>query len=309
MGPTQSEGGFVAGTIVVTGCDAAHFGLASELLASLGHAAPKREFSIGFVNVGAGVLPDQIQAGVDIVFPLADTGFIDEGRRGFRVAYLAVKARLPEFFPGFDTYVWLDGDTWVQNAVGIEQIAHCAQLADFAVHPELDANYFAEPIPSTRTLWAYPSIYGEDEARKQITTPMVNGGVFGARAGSPLWSAWHEALRELTSRAEGRAEFYFSDQIPLHRLIALKRLSIYPLRALNNWMIHAARPAVDFKRRRLLAPTFPHEEINIIHLTGTTKAARYKLGDGDEEISFRYQAVLALFDRHDPLVSSTQASS
>jgi len=285
----------MAKTIVVTGCDGAHFGLAAELLASVREAAPQRAFAVGFVHVGEEALPADIADAVDLVVAIADEAFAREGRQGFRLAHLGVKARLPELFPGFETYVWLDGDTWVQNAAGIDQAARCAAGADIALHPELDPNYLAEPIPSQRSLWLYPELYGEEEARALIATPMVNGGVFAARAASPLWAAWQGALAELRARLAGRPDLYFSDQIPLHRLIAKGGLSVYPLRAVNNWMIHASRPAVDLRRKRLVAPTFPHEEINIVHLTGTTKMVEYPLGESGALTTFRYPAIRRLF--------------
>jgi hypothetical protein len=282
-------------TIVVTGCDAAHFDLAGELLASVAQAAPQRAFAVGFVHVGGEALPPQIARAVDHIVAIADEAYVVEGRQGFRLAHLAVKARLPELFPGFDTYVWLDGDTWVQNAAGVDQVAGCAARADIALHPELDANYLAEPIPSQRSRWLYPELYGEEEARALIATPMVNGGVFAARAASPLWALWQGALAELRDQIAGKPDLFLSDQIPLHRLVAKGRLSVYPLRAVNNWMIHAARPAVDLRRKRLVAPTFPHEEINIVHLTGTTKMVQYPLGESGTLTTFRYPAIRRLF--------------
>ena len=88
----------------------------------------------------------------------------------------------------------------------------------------------------------------------------------------------------------------FSDQIPLHRLILTGQLSVSPLRAVNNWLVALCLPAVNFQRRRLLAPSPPFEEINIIHLVGATKTARYALGDGGRTIGFRYREIKALFD-------------
>ncbi len=280
---------------MVTGFDAAHFDLAGELLQSLQDNAAGRDFAIGAIHVGAEPLPARISQAADLVFSLPDERFAREGGDGFRLAYLAVKAQLPSYFPGFDTYIWLDGDTWVQNRIGIAQIAHCAGLADFAAHPELDVSYFAEQSPSARTRWAYPAVYGEPEASRWIGVPMINSGIFGARAASPLWAAWGEALAEIRMRAGAGERVYFSDQIPLHRLVASGGLAVYPLRAVNNWMVHAARPAIDFGRRLLVATTFPHEEIHIVHLTGLTKKGRYRLGAGERETTFRYPAIKALF--------------
>jgi hypothetical protein len=285
--------------IVVTGCDSAHYDLVSDLLASLGDAG-REGLAVGFVHIGDDAVPDQIAASVDSVAHVADNAFFVEGARGFRFAYLGIKPRLPEFFPGYETYVWLDGDTWVQNRVGLDQIIHCAQLADMCAHPELDPNYFREPIPSNRLTELYGALYGEDEAARHIRLPMFNAGVFGARAGSPLWTLWREALVEVSRPMAQAPGLYFSDQVPMHHLIATDRLSVHPLRAVNNWLVHAGAPSLNLARKRVMTPTFPHEDINVVHLTWITKDAKYRIDQGGREISFRYRSIKALFDEPQP---------
>ncbi len=121
--------------IVVTGCDANHFELATDLLTSL-RDQRGRDITIGFIHVGNEPLPAEIAAMADHVVHVADDEFPVEQKKGFRLAYLGVKPRMPEFFPNYDVYVWLDGDTWVQNGVGIDQLLQAARYADICVAPE-----------------------------------------------------------------------------------------------------------------------------------------------------------------------------
>jgi hypothetical protein len=72
------------------------------------------------------------------------------------------------------------------------------------------------------------------------------------------------------------------------------QLSFTPLRAVNNWLAVLATPAINLQRRRLHAPTYPFEEINIIHLVGASKSARYGLPAGGD-ISLQYGEIKALF--------------
>lgn len=281
-------------TLVVTGCDAGHYSLVAELLASLTDTG-REGYDVGFVHVGDDEIPPEIANRVDRVADLGGDTFLETHSEGFRLAYLGVKPRLPELFPGYDTYVWLDGDTWVQNRVGIDQIVHCAQLADFSAHPELDPNYHRYPAVSDRLLTLYRGLFGADEAARHVLAPQFNSGVFGARAGSPIWRLWGEVLDRTRPIVEATPGLYHSDQAPMHHLVASGRLNAYPLRAVNNWLAHAALPAVNLARKRLTAPTFPHEEINILHLTWVTKSHVYRLGGGDRLVSFRYNAIKALF--------------
>ena len=281
-------------TIVVTGCDSAHYELVIDLLTSLTDAG-REGLAVGFVHIGDDTVPPEIEAAVDCVVHITDDAFFANNLRGFRLAYLAVKPRLPEFFPGYQTYIWLDGDTWVQNRVGLDQIIQSARFRGLCAHPELDPNYFRVAIPSPRLTSLYGALYGEDEAAQHVQLPMFNAGVFAAKAESPLWVLWRAALEEIHQRIAQSPGLYFSDQVPLHHLIASGRLSVHPLRAINNWMVHAAAPALNLKSKRLVAPTYPYEEINVVHLTWITKDLKFPIDDGGREISFRYRDVKAHF--------------
>lgn len=280
--------------IVVTGCDAAHYELATDLLASLRDACGEA-VTIGFIHVGDVPVPSAIETVADHLFHVSDDRFLSDQRRGFRLAYLGIKARLPEFFPGYEVYIWLDGDTWVQNAAGLGQIVESAQYADICMHPERDPNYTIQDHSRVYLRYVYELLYGPDEANRYVDHASINSGVFAAKATSPLWRLWQEALEDVRARAGDRADIHFSDQIPLHRLVVSGQLTLAPLRAVNNWLTMLSLPAVNFERKRLLAPTYPFEEINIIHLIGDTKHKRYRLGDSGREITFRYRDIKALF--------------
>ena len=283
-------------TIVVTGCDEAHHPLAAELLTSLRNVCG-RSVTIGFVQVGDATPPEAITAAADHVAQVRDADFRSETRQGLPLAYLGVKARLPELFPGYETYVWLDGDTWLQNAAGLGQISHAANLADIAMHPELDPNYYGTHYPHEHMRVVYTRIYGADEAQRCLDRPMLNSGVFAARAESPVWALWRAALADVRERAKTRPDIWFSDQIPLHRLVVFGQVTVSPLRAVNNWLVGLCPPAVNLERKRLLAPSPPYEEINILHLIGRSKVTRFQLGDSGRELTFRYTDIRALFER------------
>ena len=63
---------------------------------------------------------------------------------------------------------------------------------------------------------------------------------------------------------------------------------------MNNWLALFATPAINLQRRRLLAPSYPFEEINIIHLAGESKNMQFTMPDGSA-ISLRYREIKALF--------------
>jgi len=279
--------------IVVTGCDANHFELATDLLTSLRDQCG-RDLTIGFIHVGDDPLPAEIADMADHVVNVPDSTFPADQMRGFRLAYLMVKPRIPKFFPGYDMYVWLDGDTWVQNAVGLEQVVRAAGYADISMHPERDPSYDSEDRPRGYLYQVYESLYGTEQAQYYSNHASFNAGVFGARSDSPVWALWEQALAEIRDRTAGQPGTLFSDQIPIHRLVVSGRVSVMPLRAVNNWLTTLRIPAISRERRRLLVPTYPFEEINIVHLIGATKDATYHLGEGGESVTLRYRDMRSL---------------
>ena len=281
-------------TIVATACDAAHFALAEDLLRSL-HRLKERAFKIGFIQVGENAAPAALVNMADEARVASNWGAQLKENEGFAVAYLAIKPRLPEFFPGYDTYVWLDSDTWVQNSAGIAHIVDHVHLADICVHPQLDPNYWGCLYPDNYTVRVYDLIFGADVRRQYFRYPMINAGVFGAAAQSPLWERWTNLLGEIRDKLQDQENRFFSDQIPLHRLIYSGALRPYPLRAVDNWLVQHAVPRLDLANGRLTAPSFPYEEINIVHLVGAAKSMEYRLGE--LRISLRYRDIIEKFGR------------
>ena len=284
-------------TIIVTGCDEQHHDLASDLIASL-RALPEQAFAVGFVQLGVAPLPEAIAGGVDHLVQVDDSAWRARPRAGNPISFLGIKPDLPRLFPGFDIYVWLDGDTWVQTGAGIAAAAYAAQAADIAIHPECDLNYFTQPVPNERTVAIYRSLFPEDMERL-IRFPMVNSGVFGGRAGSPLWERWGRVAAELRARADADPGLHISDQIPLHWLIFTGQLNVGLLPAIHNWQLYAALPQVDVARCRLTASTPPHEEISILHLSGVTKDQTFTLATTGQAFSFRYRSIMALWAAQD----------
>jgi hypothetical protein len=283
----------VSRVIVVTACDHRHYELGSELIASL-RALPQRDFAIGFVRMGDTQLPEEIAGAVDHLVDIPKDRDDLAIENGFDAAYLGVKGRLPELFPDFDTYVWMDGDTWLQNAQGIQQVVRAADSADLAAAPQLDANYWSIRLPDDHTTRAYMAIYGEAETRQWALFPMINAGIFSAKAASPLWRTWTEALRDARDRQADSPHPYYSDQIPLHRLVMTGRLTLHPLSAVNNWLVWFARPILDARLGKLRAANVPFEEINIVHLAGLAKDMRYGTSD-NRTVSYRYSDIRAFF--------------
>lgn len=254
--------------LLVTGADSAHHDLVRDLVASL----PPREarpFALGFLNLGADPPPPEIAGAFDLVSPPLGRE-VDSPFTGYLAARLNAKARIPELFPGPRSYAWIDADCWAPDPGAPARLFRFAEVADIAIHPELDVHYHLMDVPSERTEALYASYFDDPADRAFARSPMLNAGVFAARADSPVWSAWRTAVDRLLARA-AREPLFLSDQIPLHHVIRKIPLSVYPLRSSYNWQTYAFPPALDLARRTLVLPSLPHEPVEILHLAGRSK--------------------------------------
>ena len=117
---------------------------------------------------------------------------------------------IPRYIPGFDVYVWLDADCWVQDGFALQQIVDAT-----AKHPVAAVSYGypgyrqilatapnAPGVPhSTYFSYLFSQLLEPDVATPLHERPFLAGGVFAASAASPLWSAWQRLLRVLYPRA------------------------------------------------------------------------------------------------------------
>ncbi len=255
--------------LLVTGCDEWHFDLAADCIASF-HANYPSACDVGFINFGRKTPPHEIAAHVTHYLPLRAPAEFSKNM-GYYTAFSGAKAKLPELFPGYEVYIWVDTDCWFQGADSLPRIIAQARTHDIAIHPEFDVHYINYPTPSKRTLNIYRRNEGEDLSNMPLNMPMLNAGVFAMRATSPIWAAWQQELQALRDKQAQGQKIYFSDQIPLHKIIYKMQFDIGPLRAIDNWQTYICFPGVDLRTKKLIVPTPPHEVIGIIHLAGSTK--------------------------------------
>ncbi len=259
---------------VITGADGKFTDFAEDLLQSI-RQFEGLDFDLCFICMGK---DQQLR---DMAAKYCDEVVVFDNpkphQHGNVISANGLKPLLPQIFPGYDDYMWIDADVWVQNPIGFKQVFAAAQRADLAIHPELDPHYYMQTSPSDRTRTVYKRLFSDDLAQKTIRYPMINTGVIAARASSPLWGKWEKILKQAFAGELGGNEPFSSDQIPLHYLVFSRELKMSPLRALNNWQCHCSLPAFLVARQRLVVPSPPHEEINFLHLTGELKTLEITL--------------------------------
>jgi hypothetical protein len=284
---------------VVTGCDRRYLDFLLELLANfrdlgVARTADVYVFDIDFTEADrARLAPFEVTVKRIVGEPIEIRPKDPHRRHLVGTVRLAMR----EVFPGHDTYLYLDVDTWMQERRALEGWIDAAAGGRLVLAPEVHPVYRRTPdrwIAFHRRF--YPDL-GEKMARQRAW----NGGVFACRANSLDWSLWIREYLTVVNRGE---VWFGAAQSSLTYLEMTGALTPLALPAIYNWTVHRAVPMWEIKTRRLVSPIAPFEPILLIHLTGPTKYARLRVptSAGSGLLSpLRYPDFVALRDgRHSP---------
>jgi len=280
----------MARVIIVTAADANYAELADQLLASIAAVPESRNVAIGFLDLGLdpGARARLAASGIAVVAPGWDYDFSGYTTRPpEHMRALTARPHLRRYFPGYDLYLHMDADTWLQDWRAIELYLSAAQERGFAIAPELDRSYsavIAGMFENDLKQRIYSRYFNEETTRQLAHLPLLNAGVFAAAAQAPHWQAWHELLTRVygelgqLAAQEGFA-VYYAEQFCLNA--AVRSLPSPPalLPAWCNWMCHRALPCCSEDGSVLYEPNPPYRKLGVIHLTSDSKNGQWQLRD------------------------------
>jgi hypothetical protein len=258
--------------IIVTAADAGFFHLLDEMVASLRAASASLAFDIGCFDLG--LTPEQIDRlrsrGVVVVTPT--TGLKTAGPTETSQLCFLARPYLRENFPGYDIYVWLDADTWVQGQDWLRLLAGMARNAGAAFILENDPSYTSNV---GLFLWKgkhYLRGYGPWLAARLMLKSQINNGVFAIHATAPHWVLWQRHYQSALSRTGLAAPH---DQFALNVAIYRHHHPDCFLPPTFNWICDLSRPHWDEDAQLFCTPDAERRLIHIIHLAGPIKATQF----------------------------------
>jgi len=189
---------------------------------------------------------------------------------------LITRAFLPEYFPNYKKYLWIDADAWVNSWEAVELYFKGCENKKLSISTSADRSYgrvlraewviggFAR-IKSQNYKHAKSSGFSEKIAREVALKPHLNAGVFALASDAPHWKVWRKNLEE--SLKSGKV--WGSDQIALNITIYHNNLPVEILPAYCNWtQIGFSGMKYDQKNKTLVEPYLPNHEIGIVHFAG-----------------------------------------
>lgn len=270
--------------LIVSGADALFGDLMVDCVASLravGYAGPIAILDFGLTDTQCALLQSHDATIHKIPVPeiyqkLIDSGFL-KGPAGANV--LLMKPYLPEIFPGYETYLFIDADCWFQTAEAIEALCDTAQHTSFAAISQrsrfhdmdsargngIEFNVLGQPLRRNwYTMFANKSKLPKADKKLMAQSTIINAGVFAANHDSPIWKCWQKEMYSCVLALPPRRK-YGADQLGLGLAIYRHNIAHLLLPETCNWhtVFRYDRQAQQFTE------TMPYyKAVSIMHLAG-----------------------------------------
>ena len=263
--------------VIISLADANYFELVNELVDSI--KSHKQSENVAICIMDAGLKSEQIEIldkKVDII-KKAEWDIEVSNSKVKNKEWLksqVSRAFLPKYFPGYEKYLWIDADAWVNSWYAIElyfkgcekKKLSIATSADRAYGRVLRADWFFKSfarIKSQNYKHAKSSGFSEKIARRVALKPHLNIGVFALELDAPHWDVWQKNLKKALSSGK----IWGSEQIAMNITIYNDNLAVEILPAYCNWTLIEALK-FDEKKNTLVEPYLPNHEIGIVHFAG-----------------------------------------
>ena len=313
---------------LVSGGDHKYYPMILEWIASVDSAKPK-DVDVDLCILDAGLTEEQKQVLQKRVAHIAapewpaDLPAYKIKNKEFLKA-CAGRPFLPELFPDYDVYVWLDGDTWVQDWGAIDLLVAGAQKSGLAICPQVDRAYgkamrlkWLGPFPFKARSFYYSNArraFSGKVARDLFPYPTLNAGVFAISGKAPHWARW----QALIVKALEKGKVFTAEQLSLGMMVYLEKFPAEFLPATCNWLLEN-QPVWDNDNHCFVEPSLPHQKIGIMHLSGCDamrldRSVKVDINteDGqDKSLSYRYPYYDGECDEaiELPLSSSSEAAA
>ena len=262
---------------IISLADSNYFNLLNELVDSINRFEQSKEIDICIMD--AGLTTDQIKILQKKVFQIKKADWDIEvpnskvkGREWLKSQ--VSRAFIPNYFPGYKKYLWIDADAWVNSWNSIDLYFKGCENKKLAIATSADRSYgrvlraewifgSLARIRSQNYKHAKSSGFSEKVARDVALQPHLNIGLFSLEENAPHWDAWQKNLKKALSSGK----IWGSEQIAMNITIYSDNLDVEILPAYCNWT-HIGAMKFDKKNSTFVEPYLPNHEIGIVHLAG-----------------------------------------
>ena len=183
------------------------------------------------------------------------------------------RAFLPDYFPDFEKYLWIDCDAWVNSWEAIELYFKACKNGKLGITQSIGSGYRI----LTKVKWIFGKIaliksqnykhakksgFSESVARRIAFAPHINIGVFSLEKKSKCWKLWQNILKK--SLSSGKV--FGSEGLAMNIAVYEENADVEFLPLYCNWIASHVLPKFDKIANTFVEPYLPHNKIGIMHL-------------------------------------------
>ena len=261
---------------VVTLADSTYFEMLLELISSIKRFKQSSEIDICLLD--AGLTKDQLNVLSDKVKDIKkadwDIKVPDHKVKGKEWLKSQVsRAFLPNYFPNYEKYLWIDCDAWVQEWNCIELYFRACNNGKLGITQTMGPGYRITSkvkwlfgklalIKSQNFKHAISSKININDARKLAFAPHINIGTFSLEKNSPCWKVWQNNLKKTLSAGQ----IFGSEGLAINISVYIDNVETEFLPLNCNWIASNLLPKFDEARGLFVEPYIPNYNIGIMHL-------------------------------------------
>ena len=262
--------------VIVSLADANYFPLLEELVDSIKRF--KESESIAICILDAGLTDDQKDnlskkvdeiksAEWDIEVPNSKV----KGKEWLKSQ--VSRAFLPNYFPDYEKYLWIDCDAWVNDWASVDLYFKACENGKLGITQTIGPGYKITSkvnwligklaiIKSQNFKHAVKSKIPYEKARKLAFAPHINIGVFSLEKNSQAWRSWQDNLKQ-TLKA---GNIFGSEGLAINMSVYIDDIETEFLPLNCNWITSNLLPKYDESLNSFVEPYLPNYKIGIIHL-------------------------------------------
>jgi len=261
---------------IVTLADSNYFEMLRELISSIKRFKQSNKVSICVLD--AGLTPEQVKLIENEVHKVRKANWDIEvpSYKVLNKEWLksqVSRAFLPNYFPEFDKFLWIDCDAWVNSWSSIDLYFKACEKGKLGITQTMGPGYKVmskvnwligslAKIKSQNYKHARSSGIEETKARKIAFAPHLNIGVFSLSKNSPAWKIWQNNLKKTLSKGQ----IFGSEGLAINLSVYVDNVETEFLPLNCNWIASNLLPKFDEKKKTFVEPFLPNYEIGIMHL-------------------------------------------
>lgn len=261
---------------IVTLADSNYFQMLDELVDSINKHPESKNVSICVLN--AGLTEDQVNIIKKKVYKVQRANWDIEvpeykisGKEWLKSQ--VSRAFLPNYFPEFKKFLWIDCDAWVQDWNCIELYFKACKYGKLGITQTMGPGYRIMSkvnwlfgnlalIKSQNYKHARSSGIRNEDARKIAFAPHLNIGVFSLEKDSICWKIWQENLKKTLSKGK----VFGSEGLAINLSVYVNNVPVEFLPLNCNWIASNLLPKYNNEKKVFVEPNLPNYEIGIMHL-------------------------------------------